>query len=56
MRASRRETKQQDSLGEVSHQNTVCLRVSQLEGVAATATRPNTLKKRMTENLFSQKR
>ena len=40
---------------EVTHQNTVCLRVSQLEGVAATATRPNTLKKRMTENLFSGK-
>lgn len=46
MRASRRETEDWDS-----HQNTVCLRVSQLEGVAETATRPNPLKKRMTGNL-----
>jgi hypothetical protein len=39
-----------------SHQNTVCLRVSQLEGVAASATRLNTLrKKRMTGNLSSKR-
>lgn len=32
----------------------MCLRVSQLEGVAEPATRQNSLKKRMTGNLFSQ--
>lgn len=35
-----------------SYQNTVCLRVSQLECVAASATRQNLFKKRMTGKLF----
>lgn len=35
-----------------TYQNTVCLRVSQLDSVAETATRQNLLKKRVTENLF----
>lgn len=34
-----------------THQNTVCLRVSQFEGVAETATEHDSLKKRMTANL-----
>jgi hypothetical protein len=39
MRESRRKAKQE--VAGVSYQNTVCLRVSQLEDVAASATRPN---------------
>ena len=38
--------------GGCTHKNTVCLRVSQLEGVAAPATEHNNLKKRMAVYLF----
>ena len=38
-----------------THQNTVCLRVSQFEGVAETATKHDSLKKRMAANMYSWK-
>lgn len=51
MRASTREERDKSKSGWESYQNTVCLRVSQLEDVATSATRQNLLK-RMTGNLF----